>query len=373
MVNIDGRLSSVLDISRASAAVLVLLSHLNGRVFLTFAKMPEIYRGPVFKAWTFICGFGHQAVIVFFVMSGFLVGGSLLRTGTSIPALKNYAASRIARMWSVLLPALILTFILDMVGIRLDSTYEPIYHGDWINDLSGFAAGCNLFFMQTVTCSAYGSNGPLWSLANEGWYYLLFPLTVILFEHKSKRQTVGLLGLVLLGFIFVYQNSHSIAIYYSIWLFGVAISRIRCPFSPWIAWGGVGLYLISTRILFRFSVWLDPVYGLILDIFLGLLFALALASSTGVSQPILGHKFFRWLADRSFSLYAIHLPIIMFLCALLGKYASFKFGSLPLLSQWMWCGLIFIIVILAANIFHVLFESRHIAFKKLLLKPAYLG
>jgi len=37
----------------------------------------------------------------------------------------------------------------------------------------------NVFFLQTITVPVYGSNSPLWSLANEFWYYLLFPLLLL--------------------------------------------------------------------------------------------------------------------------------------------------------------------------------------------------
>ena len=34
----------------------------------------------------------------------------------------------------------------------------------------------NVFFLQTLTTPVWGSNGPLWSLAYEFWYYVCFPL-----------------------------------------------------------------------------------------------------------------------------------------------------------------------------------------------------
>src|ERR1035441_502485 len=37
----------------------------------------------------------------------------------------------------------------------------------------------NLFFLQSVVSPVFGSNGPLWSLSYEFWYYILFPVLMI--------------------------------------------------------------------------------------------------------------------------------------------------------------------------------------------------
>jgi len=37
----------------------------------------------------------------------------------------------------------------------------------------------NLGFVQTVSVPVYGTNGPLWSLANEFWYYVMFSLIAV--------------------------------------------------------------------------------------------------------------------------------------------------------------------------------------------------
>ena len=38
----------------------------------------------------------------------------------------------------------------------------------------------NLVFLQTILVPTYGTNALLWSLANEFWYYMLFPLLAVL-------------------------------------------------------------------------------------------------------------------------------------------------------------------------------------------------
>ena len=48
----------------------------------------------------------------------------------------------------------------------------------------------NLFYLQTIVCHSYGSNGPLWSIANEFWYYVLFPLG-LLGSYAWVRKAIG--------------------------------------------------------------------------------------------------------------------------------------------------------------------------------------
>lgn len=134
--------------------------------------------GIVNKALYFATGVGRQSVMVFFVISGYLIGGSVLSGRFSWG---NYGAARLSRLWTVLLPCLLLTWIID----RLIGTIDPaVLSGSYTNVWnSGPPSGSfsnsvltllgNLLFLQTIAVPVFGSNGPLWSLANEFWYYLL--------------------------------------------------------------------------------------------------------------------------------------------------------------------------------------------------------
>ena len=67
-----------LDMLRGCAAVLVMAGHLRAYVFQNYDSLnsPDLS----VKIFYAITGLGHQAVIIFFAMSGFLVGGKALRT-----------------------------------------------------------------------------------------------------------------------------------------------------------------------------------------------------------------------------------------------------------------------------------------------------
>jgi peptidoglycan/LPS O-acetylase OafA/YrhL len=84
--------SVYLDVVRFTAAFLVYLYHSNQR-FLSEAILPASH-------------YGHSSVIVFFVLSGFVIA---FVTDTKEFRLPAYAASRISRVYSVTVPAIVLT------------------------------------------------------------------------------------------------------------------------------------------------------------------------------------------------------------------------------------------------------------------------
>ena len=67
-----------LELARGIAAIVVVLSHLSAFILVDFplVQNPSVLT----KAVYFICGLGHEAVMVFFVLSGFLITRSIANT-----------------------------------------------------------------------------------------------------------------------------------------------------------------------------------------------------------------------------------------------------------------------------------------------------
>lgn len=97
-------ISLYLDAVRFLAAFFVFMSHYGGA---------RITGGAFHR----MMPFGGEAVDVFFVLSGFVIGYA---TDVREHSARHYAINRAARIYSVALPALVLTFMLDHVGQRLD-------------------------------------------------------------------------------------------------------------------------------------------------------------------------------------------------------------------------------------------------------------
>jgi peptidoglycan/LPS O-acetylase OafA/YrhL len=94
-----------LDFLRASAAFLVVIGHAR---HLLFASITTVDRpGLLLKGFWLVTVLKHEAVIVFFVLSGFLVGGSIFNAmSKNTFDLKNYLIARFSRIYIVYVPAL---------------------------------------------------------------------------------------------------------------------------------------------------------------------------------------------------------------------------------------------------------------------------
>ncbi|HLK28163.1 MAG TPA: acyltransferase [Puia sp.] len=212
------------DFFRGVAAFIVTTGHLRALILDDFTKTSN----PFIKLFYFVTGFAHDAVMVFFVLSGFFIISSIHQAVISNRwSAKDYMINRLTRLWVVLLPALILTFLLDKVGLMqfknaytytgtittmtAINPYDSLSFGDFIG---------NLFFLQYIKVPTFGSNGALWSLANEFWYYTLFPLLYFsVRKHYSWLTRVFLLILALACFYFIGINKSE---YFIIWLMGGA-------------------------------------------------------------------------------------------------------------------------------------------------------
>jgi len=159
--------------------------------------------------------FGAQAVDVFFVLSGYVIGYAADRRERSATA---YAASRAARLLSVTLPALVLTFGLDAVGQAIDP--QP-YHA-----VENFRAGApvvqalaGLFFVNEVwgLHVPFGSNVPYWSMGYEVWFYGMFGLA---FYAPRGWRLAGAGAVALLA-------GPPIVSLFPLWLLGFAVWRLH--------------------------------------------------------------------------------------------------------------------------------------------------
>lgn len=210
------------DAFRGIAALLVLIMHLRALIFVDFSDG----MGLLDRFFYFLTGFGHEAVVIFFVLSGFFIVRSIHSS-----ALQNrfdafrYAKNRLIRLWIVLLPSLILTYLIDTLGMYLYPnafTYAGLIQSlpdiSPLGKLGGINFLGNLFFLQEILVETYGSNAALWSLSYEFWYYVIFPLlffACLNFHSKITRVLLLSLGILLLIFV-----GGSIRLNFIIWLFG---------------------------------------------------------------------------------------------------------------------------------------------------------
>ena len=371
-----------LDALRGFAAFSVLLNHWRDAFFADYPQVP--HHNPVTATAYLVAGLGHQWVIVFFVMSGYLVGGSVLRSVTAGRwSWRSYLLARLTRLYIVLLPALLLGGTIDQVGMHIPGT-ETVYNGQsgmhalevdvHATSRSGTLLG-NSLFLQTIALPgmrghqvpAFGSNGPLWSLCNEFWYYMTFPPLVLLLTAGRSWRTRAACGLGLL--VWGWFVGQSILLLGIPWLMGVAITflpPIRVS-SSWLR----SLMIVFALALLAGGLVLGKTSGsLVSDLILGVavtfLVWVTLHCATA-PLPQMYSRAARRAARSSYTLYLVHLPMLVFLKAILHLPRS-----VPSVHTMLIGVTILFAVLLYAQLVYQIFE-RNTEPVRSWIKPFILG
>jgi peptidoglycan/LPS O-acetylase OafA/YrhL len=363
-----------LDLARCTAALLVVVSHLRAFLFPDFHAATQL--GIMWRPFYFITGFGHEAVMIFFVLSGFLVGGGVTsRVADDQWSWGDYAVTRLTRLWIVLAPALVLTALWDHLGIAL--TGSLFYSGGLFSqygsgplpDPAQFSPTTflgNLAFLQTILVPTFGSNGPLWSLANEFWYYAIFPLAFCaVAQHAPARRRLGNGALAVLLCCIL---PTSMLLYGLIWLLGVIAFALHQRFELGSGYRNLVLAvsaaaLAATLTLSRVAV----LRGFSADLAIGAAFAamlLPLAQMRHLTAIVATPA--RIGADFSYTLYLVHFPFAAFLAswALGNRLQTPDFAGAVL-----WIGSLGLIVLYAYAVYFI-FESNTRVVRRAILRIA---
>lgn len=300
--------SLLISLLRGLCAIQVAAAHLRAEFFPGLRAIAE--PSLAYQGLAFFTGFAHQAVVLFFLISGWLVGGSLMAKIGRPQALQAYAIDRLSRLWTVLIPTFLLMLLFGVLaGQLLPNTID--YSRSNSYSLLSFAG--NLVGLQTVTMAPFGGNFPLWSLANETWYYLMFPLLLVLVTAATPaRRALAMLSLVAIALALPYDMT----LYFLIWLLGAVCSRVRVDCSHaarWLmlaAFCGLAAYFRMTGYnddMNAASFPQDLIYSLVFLLFLCSMHVKADPDSSRLARVRRGATFF---AEFSFTLYVFHIPLI---------------------------------------------------------------
>ena len=298
-----------------------MLSHFGLAAVAAFPAGPGASDFVVSLVWA-AKGLSHQSVVVFFVLSGFLIGGGVMTQAQADRRFfGRYLIDRTARIYIVLVPALLLTAALDALG-------PALFGKVGLYGLDRYRGGAgpvdflgNLANLQDIYVPAFGSNGPLWSLSHEYWYYLTFGLVGVWMcagYARPVRTAAFVAALASLAFTGLTPGYHLFG--FLVWLAGAAAARLNRP-SPTAPRFAHAVFLAAAL---GAGVGLGPdalEYGpvcmvadtLVALAFANLLLALRLGPQTGWRLDMAGWR--KPLSDLSYSLYAAHLPLIVFVLA----------------------------------------------------------
>ncbi|WP_166787876.1 acyltransferase family protein [Cryobacterium adonitolivorans] len=352
-----------LDLLRSVSALLVVLGHVRVLFFKDYADIPHSAASAIAYAFTSL---GSEAVIVFFVMSGFWVGGGAVR------AMKRrtftwggYASARLTRLWLVLIPALLLTILIDLVGRHFFSSADiyaeagryaavPSHPTYSLESFFGTVA-----FLGGIHVPIFGLNMPLWSIPYEFWYYVMFPAAMLVFGFASGRWMRLVAALVLAASAFIAGGEALLL--FPAWLAGAAVAWKRDDI--------VGLLrsMQSRRLaVLRIAALLGTLGAMVfahegplpalIGKWLVALFAAALTATlvvdvawSGPSGRILSSA--AGTAHYSFSLYAIHMPIVALLSAVLVPDVADRWTPGP------WTILAFLAIVVFLEVLAAVFAS----------------
>lgn len=326
------RTSVHLDLIRGVSALAVMLYHLRGLFFVDF---PSIVNKSLLSIGLYaVTGYGHQAVVIFFVLSGYFIGTSVMDSvGKGQWSWRKYLVSRITRLELVLFPALVLGAMWDRIGMRVMQAGPLYYGGLYKFYLPSVASRStvpiflgNLFFLQSIVSPIFGSNGPLWSLSYEFWYYILFPVLILAAARLAGTRVRTLYGVFAL-FLFWFIGAQ-ISFYFLIWLAGVLAGRLQriAKFQT----PSLGLPLAGGLIFLGALAWSRThklSSDLLTDCIVGFCFALWLCAlllgSREDACPAYLHGA-KKLAGFSYTLYLTHFPALLLLRALVNPHGNWQ-------------------------------------------------
>lgn len=178
-LNADKRVYG-LDIMRAAAILLVLVSH--GRIYLR----------PLIPVTDKLSIGGFLGVELFFVLSGFLIGGILIKL---INANNNFSFADIRkfwiRRWFRTLPNYYLILIINIL-------LSVFFFHDFSKHYFPF-----FLFIQNFSTPHPKIFEEAWSLSVEEWFYLLLPVCILLLSLAAKKILSGKQIILISSLLFI--------------------------------------------------------------------------------------------------------------------------------------------------------------------------
>ena len=305
-------LSVWLDLCRVVAALAVYIGH---------SVNVQVAPAGVTATWS---RSADDAVTAFFVISGLVIAHTTRHQHGQAQA---YVLARLSRVYSVAIPAVLFVLLVDLVGMRFDtSLYEP----DWQYPRLWLHLPFHWLFLGETWFGAIQplSMLPYWSLGYEVWYYVLFGC--LTFLSGARRWMVVAVVLAIMG--------PRIVLLLPVWWLGVWLYRhmgrlsvsqalARCLMLTAVV--GYAVFFLSgmraatdtaSRALYvGVSQWLPSPFDpgssvhVLSDYVVALLVALFLVGCAHCRWDFGGAcgRLIRWLAGFTFTFYLIHFSLLL--------------------------------------------------------------
>lgn len=339
----------VLNWIRAVCSILVVFGH--ARFFYPDQDLSRFEEFSLFKLVLLSpTSLAMESVAIFFLISGFLVGGQIWRNVHSgIFHWKRFLVDRLTRLWIVLIPGLILSGI---VANLIKHNFNSLNFST--EDFS--TIGCNFVFMMPTRCQPYASNESLWTLGYEFYFYLFFAFSVMLFKKNSSliSKLINTLGIAAVLFVF---SIELLSLFFA-WFMGYLVFMFsskskRSQIEP----SNSNLHVLAILLLIFASVLSNTLIQsekqvIILTSVFGsyaILLSTKFNNSQKKSKTVIT-KLFDFLGRSSFSIYVFHLPVI--------QLSYFILGDRLQSMEVLWIYSVSVSSIIFSAILYFLFEKH---------------
>ena len=301
-----------------------------------------------FTQWPSMPYVQSVAVIVFFFLSGFTIAWLCdFRKNLSGYTYQHFIIDRFCRIFIPLLPVLLVYAVLEYLFYgTIPHPYPDSYN------LDAFVSNALLITPQPFPSAPFGTNRPLWSIAQEWWLYVSYGVVALGISSGKAYVRISLFCLFLFSLCFtitdILGGGKDLGI---VWFLGV------------IAWKSISFkvfdrlsvywifltFLVALLLLLAPSVWpRDGTYTLLWNILVSvpLFFSFLIAARFNASFICGSFKgVIEYMGAYSYTLYLSHYPIMEFF------YRAEYFLSAPWLGFFISCGLAMLVTYLLASVF----------------------
>jgi peptidoglycan/LPS O-acetylase OafA/YrhL len=298
--------------------------HVRFLLFASYADVQE--KSVIVKLFYFVTGLGQEALTIYIVLSGMVLGGLSSRRWRllSVDPMKDLRR-RSLRFYAIFFPALVVGGLLDLAGGRVFGasgvyTTFPLFSSNHLT-IESFLG--NLLMLQGFLVPSFGSNGILFILAYEAWAYLIFTVFCLL---RRRHKYLALLPAAASVVVAIVLSPNFFG-YFMIWLIGlraVALARtcrfLTRPRLAVVIFASTLLFSRITNAAVGRSSWVESLALIATQVLMGLAFSMMLLSLAQNEASLTGGRILppRWsygMARTSLALYVSHFPVMMILVA----------------------------------------------------------
>lgn len=294
-----------LDTYRFLAAFFVVLTHARFWFFQPYGLLEDSSKTFIVKVLFSLTTLGGDAVVMFFVLSGFLVGGRTIEKlykGENVsPA--AFALSRLVRIIIPLAAVLLINSIFNVIqGLPIDP---------W--RIIG-----NLLCLQGAFVNPEPGIGVLWTMSYIVWFYVLIWSFVLMAQKRSCSVIGGMVTLVITLWVFMHMGGNVIYVFEvscGVLAYFIAkrdLGKSIYLVSIMVAIFATGFCHLSGESVSFHSLPVDELlFKAVQVVSYAVLIGMSVRYEPKSRRAIRFDAFMSKLSNISYSLYLVHLPIII--------------------------------------------------------------